>query len=123
MFDRSIILNTCAILLIYQLSATAVTKPPEQISFNAWKTILILCGTIVIFLYLNTAMSPALPSIAEDFQISTSLCVLGNDSIHGFWSCHDCYNGKVIRSCWSQENANDNDDMFYRRNYLGTFCS
>jgi MFS family permease len=47
--------------------------PPERISFNAWKTILILSGTIVIFLYLNTAMSPALPSIAQDFQISQSL--------------------------------------------------
>jgi MFS family permease len=70
--DLSIILNTCVFLLIYQLSSTAVTKPPEEISFNAWKTILILSGTIVIFLYLNTAMSPALPSIAEDFQISSS---------------------------------------------------
>jgi MFS family permease len=47
--------------------------PPEQISFNAWKTILILSGTIVIFLYLNTAMSPALPDIAQHFQISQSL--------------------------------------------------
>lgn len=49
------------------------SQPPEQISFNAWKTILILCGTIVVFLYLNTAMSPALPSIAEDFKISQTL--------------------------------------------------
>ena len=44
-----------------------------QISFNAWKTILILCGTIVIFLYLNTSMSLALPSISEDFKISQTL--------------------------------------------------
>src|SRR6476660_7864052 len=70
--DLSIILNTCVFLLIYHLSSTAVTKPPEEISFDAWKTILILSGTIVIFLYLNTAMSPALPSISEDFQISSS---------------------------------------------------
>ena len=49
------------------------SHPSEQISFNAWKTILILCGTIVIFLYLNTAMSPALPSIADDFKISQTL--------------------------------------------------
>ncbi|MFL6344050.1 MAG: MFS transporter [Nitrososphaeraceae archaeon] len=47
--------------------------PPEQISFNAWKTILILSGTIVIFLYLNTAMSPALPSIQKDFDVSSSV--------------------------------------------------
>jgi MFS family permease len=57
------------------LSASADIRPsaPEHISFNAWKTILILSGTIVIFLYLNTAMSPSLPSIAQDFQISQSL--------------------------------------------------
>jgi MFS family permease len=57
------------------LSTTADIRPPptEHISFNAWKTILILCGTIVIFLYLNTAMSPALTSIAQDFQISDAL--------------------------------------------------
>ena len=47
--------------------------PPEQVSFNAWKTILILSGTIVIFLYLNTAMSPALPSIQKDFSVSSSI--------------------------------------------------
>ena len=58
------------------MSTTPDIKPPppsEQISFNAWKTILILSGTIVIFLYLNTAMSPALPSIAQDFEISDTL--------------------------------------------------
>lgn len=55
------------------MSASASTIPPEQISFNAWKTILILAGTIVIFLYLNTAMSPSLSSIAEDFKISQTL--------------------------------------------------
>ncbi|MFY9870829.1 MAG: MFS transporter, partial [Candidatus Nitrosopolaris sp.] len=57
-------------------STTPDIRPPppsEQISFNAWKTILILSGTIVIFLYLNTAMSPALPSIAQDFEISDTL--------------------------------------------------
>jgi MFS family permease len=57
------------------LSTTADIRPPptEQISFNAWKTILILSGTIVIFLYLNTAMAPALPSIAQHFKISDAL--------------------------------------------------
>ena len=57
------------------MSASADIRPsaPEHISFNAWKTILILSGTIVIFLYLNTAMSPALPGIAQDFQISDAL--------------------------------------------------
>ena len=57
------------------MSTTADTRPPptEQISFNAWKTLLLLAGTIVMFLFLNTAMAPAIPVIAEDFQISQSL--------------------------------------------------
>jgi len=51
----------------------SATVPPEQVSFNAWKSLLILTGSILIFLYLNTAMSPALPSIAGHFEVSTSL--------------------------------------------------
>ena len=47
--------------------------PPEQISFNAWKSLLVLTGSILIFLYLNTAMSPALTSIQQDFGISSSI--------------------------------------------------
>ena len=57
------------------MSTTADTRPPptEQISFNAWKTLLLLACTIVMFLYLNTAMAPAIPAIAEEFQISEAL--------------------------------------------------
>jgi MFS family permease len=51
----------------------SATVPPEQVSFNAWKSLLVLTGSILIFLYLNTAMSPALPSIQEDFGISSSI--------------------------------------------------
>ena len=51
----------------------AATVPPEQISFNAWKSLLVLTGSILIFLYLNTAMSPALTSIQQDFGISSSI--------------------------------------------------
>jgi MFS family permease len=47
--------------------------PQQQISFNAWKTILVLCGSVIIFLYLNTGMSPALPSIEADFDVSSSV--------------------------------------------------
>ena len=47
--------------------------PPEQISFNAWKSLLVLTGSILVFLYLNTAISPALPSIAQDFGIPSSI--------------------------------------------------
>ena len=54
------------------MSATADpgSPPTEQISFNAWKTLLLLASTIVMFLFLNTAMAPAIPVIAEDFQVS-----------------------------------------------------
>ena len=57
------------------MSSTADTRSPptEQISFNAWKTLLLLASTIVMFLFLNTAMAPAIPVIAEDFQISEAL--------------------------------------------------
>jgi MFS family permease len=47
--------------------------PQQQISFSAWKTILVLCGSVIIFLYLNTSMSPALPSIEADFDISSEV--------------------------------------------------
>jgi len=62
-------------MIAFKMSATADVKapPPDQISFNAWKTIIILCGTIVIFLYLNTAMAPALPSISEHFKVSDTV--------------------------------------------------
>jgi MFS family permease len=51
----------------------SATLPPEQVSFNAWKSLLILTCSILIFLYLNTAMSPSLPSIAQDFGTSLSI--------------------------------------------------
>jgi MFS family permease len=47
--------------------------PQQQISFNAWKTILVLCGSVIIFLYLNTSMSPALPNIEADFDVSSEV--------------------------------------------------
>ena len=52
-------------------AAASTARPPvvEQISFNAWKTILILVGTIILFVYLNTGMGPTVPSVAESFDI------------------------------------------------------
>jgi MFS family permease len=47
--------------------------PQQQISFTAWKTILVLCGSVIIFLYLNTSMSPALPSIESQFDVSSEV--------------------------------------------------
>ena len=67
----------------------------EQISFNAWKTILILTGTIILFVYLNTGMGPAIPSVAEDFDISETSAswVMTVYMICGV--CHDGDNGTV----------------------------
>jgi MFS family permease len=48
-------------------------SPAAHIPLNAWKTLLIIAGTITIFLYLNTGIAPALPSIAQYFQISLAL--------------------------------------------------
>jgi MFS family permease len=55
------------------LSSTADTIPPEQISFSAWKTLLILSGINFLVLFVHTSLSPALPRIAQDFAVSTSV--------------------------------------------------
>jgi MFS family permease len=47
--------------------------PTEQISFSAWKTLLILSGINFLVLFVHTSLSPALPMIAQDFAVSTSV--------------------------------------------------
>ncbi len=67
----TIFLNTRTFAIIYVSAASPSSFPvAEQISFNAWKTILILTGTIILFVYLNTGMGPTIPSVAEHFDIS-----------------------------------------------------
>lgn len=69
--NLTILLNTKRFVSSDVSSASPESHPvTEQISFNAWKTILILTGTIILFVYLNTGMGPAIPSVAEDFDIS-----------------------------------------------------
>ena len=106
------------------MSTTADTRPPptEQISFSAWKTLLLLAGTIVMFLFLNTAMAPAIPYITEDFQTSQSLTSWVMTAYMVTGAVMTVIMGRLADSCWSQENANDYDGMFYCRNYLGTIC-
>ena len=79
-------------------------------------------GTIVMFLFLNTAMAPAIPVIAQDFQISEALSSWVMTAYMVSGAVMTSHNGKIVRPCWSQENANDYDGMFYCRNYLGTIC-
>ena len=104
-------------------NASIAPSPPEQISFNAWKTILILSSTIVIFLYLNTAMSPALPSISQDFQISDTLASWVMTAYMVCGAVMTVIMGRLSDFVRCQKNANDNDDLFYHRNYLGTIFS
>jgi MFS family permease len=69
--NLTIFLNTKRFVNSDVSSASPQSHPvAEQISFNAWKTILILTGTIILFVYLNTGMGPAIPSVAEHFDIS-----------------------------------------------------
>ena len=69
--NLTILLNTERFVSSDVSSASPQSHPvTDQISFNAWKTILILTGTIILFVYLNTGMGPAIPSVAEEFDIS-----------------------------------------------------
>jgi MFS family permease len=69
--NLTILLNTKRFVSSDVSSASPQSHPvTEQISFNAWKTILILTGTIILFVYLNTGMGATIPSVAEDFDIS-----------------------------------------------------
>jgi MFS family permease len=71
------------IRLIYNLSifgdistafdnSTAATRS-EEISFAAWKSVVILTGTTLLILFLHTSLSPAIPVIADDFGVDESL--------------------------------------------------
>jgi MFS family permease len=71
------------IRLIYNLSifgdistafgnSTATTRS-EEISFAAWKSVVILTGTTLLILFLHTSLSPAIPVIADDFGVDESL--------------------------------------------------
>lgn len=69
--NLTILLNTERFVSSDVSSASPQSHPvTDQIPFNAWKTILILTGTIILFVYLNTGMGPAIPSVAEHFDIS-----------------------------------------------------
>jgi MFS family permease len=45
----------------------------EEISFTAWKSVVILTGTTLLILFTHTALSPAIPVIADQFNVDQSL--------------------------------------------------
>jgi MFS family permease len=97
--------------------------PQQQISFNAWKTILVLCGSVIIFLYLNTGMSPALPSIEADFDFPSSVASWVMTAYMVCGAVMTVIMGRLADLFGAKKNANDNDDMFYSWNHPGTVCS
>ena len=68
-------------------------------------------------------MSPSLPSIAEDFQISQSLASWVMTAYMVCGAVMTVIMGRLSDLVRCQKNANDNDDLFYRGNYLGSFFS
>jgi MFS family permease len=49
------------------------TSKSEEISFTAWKSVVILTGTTLLILFMHTALSPAIPTIADQFNVDQSL--------------------------------------------------
>ena len=49
------------------------TSKSQEISFAAWKSVVILTGTTVLILFMHTALSPAIPSIADQFNVDQAL--------------------------------------------------
>jgi MFS family permease len=45
----------------------------QEISFAAWKSVVILTGTTLLILFMHTALSPAIPTIAVQFNVDQSL--------------------------------------------------
>jgi MFS family permease len=52
-------------------SSTAIKS--EEISFAAWKSAIILTGTTLLILFMHTSLSPAIPTIADDFNVDQTL--------------------------------------------------
>ena len=56
------------------ISTTSFDKAKsEEISFAAWKSVIILTGTTLLILFLHTSLSPAIPVIADQFSVDQSL--------------------------------------------------
>ncbi|MGA7543184.1 MAG: MFS transporter, partial [Nitrososphaeraceae archaeon] len=49
------------------------TSKSQEISFAAWKSVVILTGTTLLILFMHTALSPAIPIIANQFNVDQSL--------------------------------------------------
>ena len=59
---------------------------------------------------------------AEYFDISDTFASWTMTAYMICGVCHDCDNGTVSGPCWSQENVNGDDDMFYVGTVLAPFA-
>ena len=71
--------NICTRLISIQFSLPRIStesfdkSKSEEISFAAWKSVVILTGTTLLILFTHTALSPAIPVIADQFNVDQSL--------------------------------------------------
>jgi MFS family permease len=55
-----------------RISTSFDTAKSEEISFSAWKSAVIITGTTLLILFLHTSLSPAIPTIAVQFDVDQS---------------------------------------------------
>ena len=71
--------NICTRLISIQFSLPHIStesfdkSKSQEISFAAWKSVVILTGTTLLILFTHTALSPAIPVIADQFNVDQSL--------------------------------------------------
>ena len=73
MWGNRIPTKLISIQLILRHISTSIDKTKsEEISFAAWKSAIIITGTTLLILFLHTSLSPAIPAIAEQFEVDQS---------------------------------------------------
>ena len=72
----------------------------EKIHESTWITLAILGSTILITMYGETMLLPAISDIIRDFDISYNTFVMDSDGLLNFRSSHDAYSRKIIRHIW-----------------------
>ncbi len=75
-------------------------KASEKIHGSTWITLAILGSTILITMYGETMLLPAISDIIKDFDISDTYLVMDSDGLLNFRSSHDAYCRKIIRHIW-----------------------
>ncbi len=75
-------------------------KATEKIHDSTWITLAILGSTILITMYGETMLLPAISDIIRDFDISYSTLIMDSYGLLNFRSGHDTYRRKIIRHIW-----------------------